>query len=149
MWMDKKKLSVDFANKGGKMINSEFFRYYCDYPYGMTPLLKTYKYNPVIKGIKDKSSVLGVESPIWTEYINNFDYLCYMCFPRFTAVAETGWTEDKNKNAADFQRRFRIYSELLEEIGIKPAPPEDWNPTVFDRLKKTGSFFSGALRRNG
>lgn len=149
MWMDKKKLSVDFANKGGKMINSEFFRYYCDYPYGMTPLLKTYKYNPVIKGIKDKSSVLGVESPIWTEYINNFDYLCYMCFPRFTAVAETGWTEEKNKNAADFQRRFRIYSELLEEIGIKPAPPEDWNPTVFDRLKKTGSFFSGALRRNG
>ncbi len=147
MWMDRKKLSADFANSGGKMINSEFFRYYCDYPYSMTPLIKAYRYNPVIKGIKNKDSVIGVESPIWTEYINDFDRLCYMCFPRFTAVAETGWTEEKNKNAADFQRRFRIYTALLNEMGINPAPPEDWNPSALDRVTKTLYFFTGLLHR--
>ena len=147
MWMDPRKLSVDFANGGGKIINSDFYRYYCDYPYSMTPLVKTYNYNPVVKGIKSKESVAGVESPIWTEYINNFDHLCHMCFPRFTAVAETGWTDEKNKNAADFQRRFKVYSAVLEEIGITPAPPEEWNPSVFDRVTKTVYFFTGLLHR--
>lgn len=147
MWMDKKKLSVDFANDGGRMINSDFFHYYCDYPYGMTPLIKTYNYNPVDRKIEDKNTVVGVEAPIWTEYINNFEHLCHMYFPRVTAVAETGWTETENKNAADFQRRFRIYAELLGEIGIIPAPPEEWNPSAFDRLTKTIGFFSGTIKR--
>ncbi len=147
MWMDRKKLSVDFANNEGKIINSDFFHYYCDYPYSMTPLIKTYNYNPIDKKIKDKACVVGVESPIWTEYINNFDRLCYMAFPRFTAVAETGWTEQKNKNAADFQRRFRVYSDILKEIGITPAPAEEWNPGLLDRITKTVSFFSGLLHK--
>ena len=97
--------------------------------------------------IKDKDTVIGVEAPIWTEYINNFEHLCHMFFPRVTAVAETGWTEEKSKDAADFQRRFRIYTNILEEIGITPAPPEEWNPSAFDRLTKTLSFFSGIAKR--
>lgn len=147
MWMDKKKLSVDFANDGGRMINSDFFHYYCDYPYGMTPLNKTYNYNPVHRKIRDKNTVAGVEAPIWTEYINNFEHLCFMLFPRVTAVAETGWTENENKSASDFQRRFMAYTDILEEIGINPAPPEEWNPSAADRLLKTVNFFSGTLKR--
>lgn len=147
MWMDKKKLSVDFANDGGRMINSDFFHYYCDYPYGMTPLNKTYNYNPVHRKIRDKNTVAGVEAPIWTEYINNFEHLCFMLFPRVTAVAETGWTENENKSASDFQRRFMAYTDILEKIGINPAPPEEWNPSAADRLLKTVNFFSGTLKR--
>lgn len=147
MWMDKKNHSVDFANDGGRIINSDFFHYYCDYPYGMTPLNKTYNYNPVHKKIKDKSTVIGVEAPIWTEYINNFDHLSFMFFPRVTAVAETGWTEKENKNAADFQRRFMAYSDILEKIGIVAAPPEEWNPSAGSRIYKTLDFFSGLLKR--
>ena len=129
------------------MINSDFFHYYCDYPYGMTPLRKTYNYNPVDKNIKDKNSVAGVEAPIWTEYINNFEHLCYMFFPRVTAVAETGWTENKNKDAKDFQRRFTVYSAFLREMGINPASPEEWNPSALPRLAKTLRFFGGNLKR--
>ena len=146
MWMDRKKDSVAFANKGGKVIVSDFYHYYCDYPYGMTPLNKTYNFNPVLKGIIRKESVIGVEAPIWTEYINNFPHLCFMCFPRFTAVAETGWTENKNKNAADFCKRFEKYSDILAEIGITPAPAEEWNPSPLKRLKII-SFLLGLLDR--
>lgn len=146
-WMDKKKDSVTFANEGGRIINSDFYHYYCDYPYGMTPVLKTYNYDPIIKGIKNSETVIGVEAPIWTEYINNFDYLCHMFFPRVTAVAETGWTEKENKDGSDFQRRFRIYSDLLREIGISPAPPEEWNPAPLNRLSKTVRFFSGLTKK--
>lgn len=146
-WMDKKRDSVDYANEGGTIINSDFFHYYCDYPYGMTPLAKTYNYNPVDKKIKDRSKVAGVEVTVWTEYINNFDRLCHMYFPRFAAVAETGWTEEKNKNLADFQRRFGAYSAILEEMGITPAPHEEWNPSVAKRISRTIVFLTGILKR--
>ena len=147
MWMDRKNLSVDFANNGGRMINSDFYHYYCDYPYGMTPLKKTYNYDPIHKNIKDKNTVIGVEAPIWTEYINNFEHLCFMFFPRLTAVAETGWTNKENKNLADFRRRFAFYVDLLAQIGITPAPENEWNPAAFPRLAKTISFFDGVLKR--
>ena len=147
MWMDRKNDSVAYANKGGKIIVSDFFHYYCDYPYGMTPLSKTYNYDPILKGIKNKDSVVGVEAPIWTEYINTFEHLCYMCFPRFTAVAETGWTEKENKNADDFCRRFEKYSDLLSEIGIRPAESSEWNPSPLKRLKIV-SFILGLLDRD-
>lgn len=146
MWMDRKKLSIDFANNGGRIIISDFFRYYCDYPYAMTPLFKTYKYKPILKGIRNPASVLGVEAPVWTEYINNFERLSYMCFPRFTAVAESGWTKEENKNCADFARRFRVYSRYLEEIGIFAAPEEDWNPSATTRIRETLGFFNKTVR---
>lgn len=139
-WMDKKNLSSDYANAGGKVIVSEFFHYYCDYPYGMTPLIKTYNYKPVHKTVEKSENIVGVEAPIWTEYINSFYKLCYMCFPRFTAVAETGWTLPENKDHSDFARRFMSYTKILNSFGITPAPTEKWNPSAFDRLSETLAF---------
>lgn len=145
-WMDKKNLSAEFASNGGKIINSDFYHYYCDYPYGMTPLNKTYNYDPLIKNAKPES-VIGVEAPIWTEYINNFDYLCHMFFPRVTAVAETAWTNSENKNASDFKRRFKVYSDFLQENGITAAKPDQWNPTPLEKFKQTTSFLASISKR--
>lgn len=145
-WMDPKKHSLSFTKDGGKIINSDFYHYYCDYPYGMTPVSKTYNYNPVLKGMNPEN-VVGVESPIWTEYINSFDYLCHMCFPRFTAVAETGWTNSDNKDFSDFCRRFECYTKILNEFGITPAPVKEWNPNPLKRATKTLSFFSGLIKK--
>ncbi len=148
MWMDPKKLSVDFANNlGGRIIVSDFFHYYCDYPYEMTPLDKTYNYKTIIKGIKNPSNVYGVEVPVWTEFINNFDRLNYMFFPRFAAVAEAGWTNEENKNAADFRRRFRCWSAVLSRIGITAAPPHEWNPPALSKIIGTIGFMNSNVRK--
>ena len=148
MWMDPKKDSVSFANKGGgRIIVSDFFHYYCDYPYEMTPLDKTYNYKAVVRGIKNSSSVYGVEVPIWTEFINSFDRLNYMFFPRFAAVAETGWTNEENKNAADFRRRFRCFSHILSHLGINAAPPHEWNPSPVSRAVGTIGFMNSNVRK--
>ena len=147
MWMDPKKDSVKFANNGGKIIVSDFFHYYCDYPYAMTPLNKTYNYKAIVKGIKSPENICGVEVPIWTEYINNFEHLSYMFFPRFAAVAETGWTNEENKNAADFCRRFRCYSSILSQIGITAAAPHEWNPSPVARATGTLSFMNKNVKR--
>ncbi len=148
MWMDRKKLSYAFADNGGKVINSDFYSYYCDYPYGMTSLCKTYSYNPIPKNAAKPENYIGVEAPIWTEFINNFDRLCYMSFPRFTAAAETGWTEKRNKNYADFKKRFAVYTETLKKFGITPAPLNDCDPGLKNKLSELATFFSQFLIRN-
>ncbi len=146
MWMDPKKDSVKFANEGGRIIISDFFYYYCDYPYAMTPLDKTYNFNAIVKGIENPSSVCGVETPLWTEYINSLEHIGFMFFPRIAAVAETGWTAEENKNAADFRRRFREYSAILSQIGITAAAPHEWNPSLLARATGTLSFMKNNVR---
>ncbi len=144
-WMDKKDRAVEFANKGGKIIVSEFYYYYCDYPFGMTSLKKTYSLDPYIKGLTEagKKNVYGVECPIWVEYIRDFDRLSYMCFPRFWAVAEAGWTKRANMDYSSFEERFEALRPMLEEMGIKPAPRSDWNPNFLQSLKELRQFFKG------
>ncbi|MEI6579033.1 MAG: beta-N-acetylhexosaminidase [Eubacteriales bacterium] len=150
MWMDKKKLSVDYANNGGKLIISPYFYYYTDYPYGMTPLNKTYKFNPLLKGINedDFNNVVGVEVPIWTEHVRDFKHMSYMIYPRFAAVAETGWTKPEIKDAKDFTARMERFVPQLEAIGITPADPPEWNPNPLQRVIQTVKFFSGNLTKD-
>jgi hexosaminidase len=149
MWMDKKKLSVEFANRAGKVIVSPFYHYYTDYPYGMTPLNKTYNFCPILKGINEDSeqNIAGVEAPIWTEHIRSFEHMCYMTYPRFAAVAETGWTLQENKDVKDFIRRMEVFTPQLEAVGIHPADPSEWNPNPFSRLVQTIRFFRGTLTK--
>ena len=146
-WMDKKNRAAEFANNGGKVIVSDFYFYYCDYPYGMTPLKKTYNYNPYFKGLskEGKNNIIGVETPIWTEYIRDFDKLCYMCFPRFSAVAETGWSLAENRNLKSFMHRFENLAQMLTDIGVNPAPAKNWNPNPIRRLIELKQFFKGTF----
>ena len=127
-WMKGKKRTAKYANEGGRVIVSDFFAYYTDYNYAITPLKKTYNYNPFIKGLKSEGriNIAGVETPTWTEYITNFERYCYLAFPRCTAVAETGWTLPENKDEEDFERRFEIYRKRLENLGITPAQKDEW-----------------------
>ena len=147
MWLDPKKHRVRHANRGGKVITSDFYHYYCDYPYYMTPLRKTYNFNPVLKGIAPvmEKHVIGVEAPLWTEYVCDFDKLCYMFFPRIAAVAEVGWSKKENLDCKDFEKRFKKITPLLNSMGIHPAKPEEWNPTPIQRLSGTVKFFSDKI----
>lgn len=135
-WMDRKHLSEAFANGGGKIIIEEFYHYYLDYPYGMTPLKKTYSYNPYLEKLDftGRQNVIGVETPIWTEYVEDFDRLCYMCFPRMIAVGERGWTSPKNADYESFKKRVKNCKVLLDEIGIKMADSTEWDPDITVRI---------------
>ena len=146
-WMDRGHKSEEFANKGGKIIIEDFYHYYLDYPYGMTPLKKTYTYNPYLKKLDamGRNRVLGVETPIWTEYIEDFGKMCYMCFPRMIAVGERGWVKPENANYADFKIRMRNDVPYLKEIGITPADESEWDPPFSVRINRTLEHFKKAL----
>ena len=147
MWMDRRGKSAVWANRASSVIASPFGAYYCDYPYSMTPVKKTYEFDPIFKGVAPimKKYVIGVTVSLWTEYISDFDRLCYLAFPRFAAVAERGWTKAENLDYDSFRRRFAAVTPLLERQGIKPAPQSDWDPNRLNRLTKTVGFFKDKI----
>lgn len=136
--------SFRFAEKGGKVIESDFFHYYCDYPFGMTPLKKTYVFQPEKNYQKCAGQKpYGIEAEIWTEYIRDFNTLCYRYFPRLPAISETAW--GYKTSYAAFTERFRCIEPMLKKNGIFPAPEKerDLNPLL--RVPDILHFFSGSL----
>lgn len=146
-WMDKNHKSEEFANAGGKIIIEDFYHYYLDYPYGMTPLKKTYSLDPYLPKLSPigRMGVLGVETPIWTEYVEDFQRLCYMCFPRMIAVAESGWTKKENADYKNFKIRLRKEREELLSMGIAMADEIEWDPSVFIRMRETFNHFKKSI----
>jgi hexosaminidase len=114
----KKKDTIAEINNGRKAIISNFFFLYLDYPYSMTPLEKTYNFNPVLKGVINDYNILGIEAPLWTEWINNKDALEKHLFPRLAAVSEVAWTNQINKDYSDFCNRLKHILNLYDETKI-------------------------------
>ncbi len=136
-WMDPKGKSEEYANAGGRIIVEDFYHYYLDYHYGMTPLKKTYEYNPYLEKLNErgKKGVMGVETPIWTEYIEDFDKMSFMCFPRMIAVAERGWVKPENADYPSFRVRVESERGYLKSLGINMAAQDEWDPGVDVRIK--------------
>lgn len=128
-WMGSKSAAVKHANNGGALINSDFYHYYADYPYGMTPLRKTYSYEPLFGGIKKENTdnLIGAEMPVWTEFICDEARMHYLAFPRLAAFAETAWCNGNQKNYRSFKSRMIKFTRIFNEMGIIPAPIKDWD----------------------
>ena len=135
-WLHNKKIMKDFIKDGGKYIESDFFHFYSDYPYHMTPLKKVYSFSA-----EKTENLLGVETPAWSEYIRDFNKLSFMLFPRICAVAEIGWTENKNKNYERFYKNLKTLYPYFKSMGINPADLKDVNPNPFIRLGCTIKYW--------
>lgn len=149
-WLGDTKSSVEHASKGGKVIVSEFFHYYLDYSYGQTPLKKVYAHNPdVVPLTSDESNpVVGVEAPLWAEYIPDLSKLSYMAWPRLAAVAENGWTKQENKEYSGFERRLEKQLNLLKKLDMNCAPPADWNPKGIKKAVVMTKFWANTVTWN-
>ncbi len=144
-WKDNKEhtsLAITQAANGRKVIISPFSNYYLDYNYGITPLKKTYTYHHPLKN----DSVIGVEAPIWTEYIDSVDKLEQLTYPRLLAVAERGWTN--NFNYSDFIKRVAFFETKLNSLNIKFAPLSEVNPFLVKRWFLKLSFYFKAIDKN-
>lgn len=143
MWMDRDSLCVKHANSGGSVIISDFYHYYLDYPYGMTPLDKVYNYNPVQKGMTadGADNIIGIEAPLWSEFVDTDRQMEFMFFPRLTAVAEAAWSAEDNRDCEDYKRRLARVIAILKSMDIEPAGQELWNVPFYKRLHDIGRHF--------
>ncbi len=140
-WMDRKKLCPAFTRAGGKLIEADFYHYYFDYPYGMTPLKKAFEYDPSAKSAQD--GVFGVEGALWTEFVRTFDDLCEKLFPRLLAVAERGWSGFPTRDYYDFRAAAIVLLPLLKDNGVPTLSPFRWDPR--SRRREIADFFKGSL----
>lgn len=150
-WMDKTDNSVKWANASKDIIIEKFNPYYSDYPYGMYPLSQVYRFNPErLKGLTQTGAkaIKGIETPIWTEYIRDFDSMTYMCFPRWFAVADTAWRGNDAKDYKRFVQSVRFYCDELNRLGMKTAPESDWTPNVFKRLSDSLKFAANLMTKD-
>ena len=142
-WMDKTDATVDWANNGGPIILENFSPFYVDYPYGMHSLRDIYTFNPKkIKSLTDigRSSIVGVESPIWTEFVTDSETMQKLCFPRWFAVSEIAWNGGSEKDFASFLKTSQFFCEVLNEYGITAAHESEWNILPHKRLSQTVGF---------
>ena len=117
------------------MIISRFFYTYLDYPYTMTPLRKTYFLDPIPKGLEKQfhSNILGVEAPLWTEWVPTVSRIDWQVFPRLTAIAEVSWSQE-DKDYQNFRLRLKNFLKRLDIIGVKYAKDSVVDPSRIKRL---------------
>ncbi len=117
------KCAERYVNEGGTLIMSRHHAFYFDMPYAMVPLQNTYNFEPVHQGIKPASEkrIMGLEAPIWTEWIDGREKLDLNLFPRMQALAEVCWTPKENKDFEDFLQRLKEYKLVLKKHGVNYA----------------------------
>ncbi len=150
-WLDKTDASLKWMNCGNPTIIEHFNPYYVDYPHGMHTLEKCFSFDPKkIHGLTEMgaNSIIGVESPIWTEYIFDINKMMKMCFPRWLAVAETGWNGSEKGDYAQFLKTTKFFCDVLKEYGIYSAEESEWNILPHKRLSQTLTFAKNNISLN-
>lgn len=133
--------TVKYLNLGQRTIISNFMYLYLDYPYAMTPLSKTYNFEPILKGIKKPDNIIGVETPLWTEWVQNRSKIDFQTFPRLAAVSEIAWTEKEHKDYDDFCRRLQALYHHYDELGINYARGMEKQPPLLKRIVETRKWW--------
>ena len=86
-------------------------------------------------------NVIGVEAPVWTEFVLDQHMLDNRFWPRTLAVAEIGWTPPDMRNFQDFLLRTGAQGGRLGEMGIHffLTPEIQWSATEVE-ANPTGVF---------
>ena len=141
--VEGERLSEAHAAAGGELIMSAFRRLYFDHPYAMTPLKKAYAYQPSLKRLPAgaEDHILGVESCLWTEWIEDEEKIFFNLLPRLAATATLGWCDPAGKDYQDFLRRLPRQYALYEELGLSYAKHKEKPGSFFERLRLTLRFY--------
>jgi hexosaminidase len=127
-WKEDSKPTVKFLNEGGRAILSPFSYCYFDYDYSITPLNRVYSLEATLPGLtgKGQKNIIGIEAPIWTEYIDNNNRLEELLFPRIIAVSQIAL----GKTSLPYSLFLSYVKATREELkGIAFAPENDWTKT--------------------
>ena len=127
-WNNESKKNV--IGKSKEIIYSPASHAYLDMkydslsPYGLnwagyTSVKDAYEWDPkYFSESLDEINILGIEAPIWTETVSNFDELSYLVFPRILGHAEIGWTNSKLREWDKYKLRMKKHIIHLKSLGI-------------------------------
>ena len=135
-WLKGDEQVEEHLRSGRKFVISRFFYYYLDYDYSMTPLSKTYNLEPIPSTLETDyyENIIGIEAPLWTEWIPNQNRIDWQTFPRLIAVSETAWSQIKHKNYQSFKKRLDLHLDRLELLGVEFADRKEFDPRFIRRM---------------
>jgi hexosaminidase len=133
-WKEAPESTVKFLNEGGKAFLSPFSYFYLDYDYSITPLNRVYSMKPELPGLteKGKKNIIGIEAPVWTEYIDNINRLEELVFPRIIAVSKIALGKadkpykDFLNDAKTLRKQLDTYCFCNEKDWTKPRTAFVW-----------------------
>ena len=139
-WSDGNKApTVTYEmNRGRTVINSHTAPFYLDYPYGRNSLKAIYNADMKLSGAP-RAEFFGVEAPLWTEWVATEARADYMAFPRVAALAEVGWSENRDYYA--FLRNLDLLYNVYTKLNIKAAPLSVVNPGFFAGKLEIARFY--------
>ncbi|MBO0322032.1 beta-N-acetylhexosaminidase [Muricauda sp. CAU 1633] len=132
--------AIKAAENGLKVILSPAEKTYVDMKYdsiseygltwaGLIPVDVAYNWNPetYVEGLP-RESILGIETPLWSETISNSAELEYLAFPRVIGIAELGWSPAEHCTWEDYKARLAQQVPYLNqmEVNYYPSPLIDW-----------------------
>lgn len=91
--------------------------------YSRSLLSDAYQYQVIPDTLleEEKKLIKGIQANMWTESISDWSKLTYMTFPRIYAIAENGWTKQKNKSWDNFTERLSLQMKRLDAQGTRYA----------------------------
>nr|WP_229402478.1 beta-N-acetylhexosaminidase [Micromonospora okii] len=131
---------AEAVRRGARLILSPADRAYLDMRYtpetpighdwaGMIEVARAYDWDPGahLAGVP-ADAVLGVEAPLWTEWVTSLAEVEFMLFPRLPALAELAWSPRRTHDWADFRERLAGHGPRWSAagIGFHPSPEVPW-----------------------
>lgn len=101
---------------------------------GVDPYAKVYNYDPIPAELTadQKKFILGVQSNLWTEYIESPEKVEYMIVPRIFALSEIAWSPLNRKDFKNFsEERVPLHLARLEKTVMNY-----WVPTPIGQTDK-------------
>lgn len=149
-WVGDPQLTQEHLDRGGQVIMSTCGAFYLDMSYGQTALSTTYMGFRPPEGLSPQAAerIIGIEVPIWTEFIPDLARLSYQVFPRAAAAAERAWSPAEQDDPGDFRARFRLMADDLTERGLPPAPERVWEMSKPQRIWDALRYWHHAMTRD-
>ena len=133
-WDTRVETINEGAKQGNQIIVSPAAKTYIDMKYdsasrignqwaGLIEVDAGYDWDPEqVNPVITKNNILGIESPLWTEYVENMDDIEYLMFPRIMGYAEIAWTPQELRNWDEYKVRLGNQASRLKYMHIDYYP---------------------------
>lgn len=132
-----------YLEAGGRMLYSDMFELYFDYPSAMSSMKKVYHCTPAIR-TREYPDAEGMEACLWTENVATTEVLEQRLFPRLYALAENAWCTEKDYSS--FVQRVESLIAAARSRGIACQSIAQADPQGED--KKHGIMEYTAIMQN-
>lgn len=127
-WRQGYHKNLDNALKNGyKAIISPVSHFSLNLPQTETTFREFYEFEPIMSHYTSQmaSNVIGVQANLWTEHTPSIQRIQYHFYPRGLALAEMGWTKDKNWE--NFHKRAIDELKMLNALNVSYRLPDITN----------------------